>query len=853
MKNYIKKLITLFVFAFLFTGSSVLASGGIWNTGPAGSECPDINISNASTGQGGLSGYCWTGVNINANPGDTVRVKIYYHNAGSVTATDTHIKVTAPTSSSTYQSFYGQIVSPQGNLPSGPVSASISTAQTLTYSSTTWYIQNSSGTLVATPLLNGQNGSEVIGPNGLYIGNIVPGWANTQGAVVVNFTVSSTTPPPPLICSITNFSANPLQVNPGSSFTLNWNTSNCNNVSVSGSNFNSSSFNGPQNVIAPNISGSYKYSISASGTNGSATPQDIYISVNSLLTTGTLNASPNYCTIQIGSSNCTIPFNWTTNNPPAGATSSVTYNLNNQSIIAATANNSSQSFSIPYGSSIYYLYNNSLLLAQTTVSASCVSGSTWSGSSCTQNISNTCNLSTPFTANGSTSTTIQSGNAVILNWGTSGNNCSVNVTGPNFNSSSQNGPQTIYPTSSGTYTLNMYGSTSGTQTQTVYVNVNSYQNNYNNCAVSYFTASPTSVNYGGASTLSWSTNNCNSVSISNIGSVNSYGSQIVYPTYTTTYVLTAYGSNGNYYSGNQTQSVTVSVNNYVPPVTPIYNTCAVTGVATNVSQNSVTLNGIISNPTAYSSSTYFEYGRTVSLGSQTVTRIANASSFSEVLTGLSPNTIYYYRLVSNCGNGTSQGSIEIFQTASNQTSTNTTTIIRQGTTVIGTESPIMLKIENRYQSFKVGDSVDYTITYKNISSRTLTHPILQVILPKGVTYLNSSRGTYVSDTYTLTVSLEDLVPNVEGVVYVQGRVDSIDSGNAQIVTTALLVYTARNGAQENAMAYVLNNPVGSVGFGLGAAALFGGMFGMGIIGWLIILILVLLAILLFRKVYRRQN
>ena len=466
---------------------------------------------------------------------------------------------------------------------------------------------------------------------------------------------------------------------------------------------------------------------------------------------------------------------------------------------------------------------------------------------------NTCYISSALTANGSTSTTIQSGNAVILNWGTSGNNCSVNVTGPNFNSSSQNGPQTIYPTSSGTYTLNMYGSTSGTQTQTVYVNVNSYQNNYNNCAVSYFTASPTSVNYGGASTLSWSTNNCNSVSISNIGSVNSYGSQIVYPTYTTTYVLTAYGSNGNYYSGNQTQSVTVSVNNYVPPVTPIYNTCAVTGVATNVSQNSVTLNGIISNPTAYSSSTYFEYGRTVSLGSQTVTRIANASSFSEVLTGLSPNTIYYYRLVSNCGNGTSQGSIEIFQTASNQTSTNTTTIIRQGTTVIGTESPIMLKIENRYQSFKVGDSVDYTITYKNISSRTLTHPILQVILPKGVTYLNSSRGTYVSDTYTLTVSLEDLVPNVEGVVYVQGRVDSIDSGNAQIVTTALLVYTARNGAQENAMAYVLNNPVGSVGFGLGAAALFGGMFGMGIIGWLIILILVLLAILLFRKVYRRQN
>jgi uncharacterized repeat protein (TIGR01451 family) len=217
---------------------------------------------------------------------------------------------------------------------------------------------------------------------------------------------------------------------------------------------------------------------------------------------------------------------------------------------------------------------------------------------------------------------------------------------------------------------------------------------------------------------------------------------------------------------------------------------------------------------------------------------------------LSPNTIYFYRLVSNCNNGIGRGSIEIFQTSGAQT--NTTTIIRQGTTVIGTESPIMLKIENKYQGFRVGDNVDYTITYKNISKKTLTHAMLQVILPKGITYLNSSRGTYKSDTYTLTVPLEDLYAGVEGVVYLQARVDSITEDNAQIVTTALLVYTTPNNAQENAMAYVLNNPVNNNNFSLGAAALFGSMFGMGIIGWMILLILILLAILLFRKIYRKQ-
>ena len=90
-------------------------------------------------------------------------------------------------------------------------------------------------------------------------------------------------------------------------------------------------------------------------------------------------------------------------------------------------------------------------------------------------------------------------------------------------------------------------------------------------------------------------------------------------------------------------------------------------------------------------------------------------------------------------------------------------------------------------------------------------------------------------------------------VYLQGRVDNISKDYAQIVTTAILVYTNTNGAQENAIAYVLNNPIiESSLFGLGALALFGNIFGMGIIGWLILLILILLAILLFRKVYHKN-
>jgi len=622
-------------------------------------------------------------------------------------------------------------------------------------------------------------------------------------------------------CSITNFTANPNSITSGSSSTLTWNTTNCTSVTISNLGY-SVPVSGSQPVYPTYTT---TYVLTAVGSNGGSVSQSQTVSVNQFQNNCSItNFTANPNSISSGSSSI---LTWSTSNCTSASISPNIGNVNVQS-------------------GNYTVYPTSTITYVLTAVGSNGGSVSQSQTINVNNYQNNCSI-TNFTANGSSSTTIQSGNAVNLVWNTTGN-CTVTITGPNFNSSMPSGSQTIYPTYSGTYTLVAYSSNSGTQTQSVSVNVNN--NQYSNCTISYFNANPTSINYGGLSTLSWSTSNCTSVNISNLGSVNLTDSQTVYPTYTTTYTLTAYGTNG----GQQpSQSVTVSVNNYVPPPTPIYNACALTTVATNVTRSSVTLNGLITNSNSYGASTYFEYGRTVNLGLQTNPRSASGNTtFSEVVTGLSPNTIYFYRLVSSCDNGNlSRGAIEIFQTSGTQTTTNTntTTIIRQGTTVIGTESPIMLKIEDRYQSISVGDMIDYTVTYKNISSKVLTHPVLQVILPKGVTFLKSSRGTYSSDTYTLTVSLEDLVPNVEGVVYLQGRVDSIDTGNAQIVTTALLIYTSSNGAQENAMAYVLNNPMGNNS--LTATAFFSGFWGFGLLGWLLLLILILLAILLFRRVYRR--
>ncbi len=96
----------------------------------------------------------------------------------------------------------------------------------------------------------------------------------------------------------------------------------------------------------------------------------------------------------------------------------------------------------------------------------------------------------------------------------------------------------------------------------------------------YLTASPTSLPYGGGTvTLSWSTSNATSVSITSIGSVGTSGSSNVSVTSNTTFTLTAVGAGGN---ASCTASVTVSP----PPQTP-----AATCDSFTADRNTVPYNG----------------------------------------------------------------------------------------------------------------------------------------------------------------------------------------------------------------------------------------------------------------------
>ncbi len=130
------------------------------------------------------------------------------------------------------------------------------------------------------------------------------------------------------------------------------------------------------------------------------------------------------------------------------------------------------------------------------------------------------------------------GGTTTLNW-TTQSAASVDIDHGVGNGLPANGSVQVTPTMTTTYTLYAHGSGSDAMaTVTVTVNAAPPQ-------VASFNASPASINAGGQSTLTWTTQNATSVVIDNgVGTQPVNGSAVVNPTQPTQYTLTAMGPGG---------------------------------------------------------------------------------------------------------------------------------------------------------------------------------------------------------------------------------------------------------------------------------------------------------------------
>ena len=920
MKKNIQKISMTALFALVFVVAPMHAQAA-FNTLP--NDCPTVSVANHTTQQN-ANLTCW-GPSISANPGDTVDVRIYYHNTDTNPANAiVHLNNPVGSILSTFN-FTGFI----NSSTVGSATINVSSPQTMTLGTVSWYPDKS----VSPSSLPG--GDQSLFNAGANLGtiqgiNTCPSGQSFchSGSVVVSFIVGGSTNNGGVTgtCSVNSFTINGsstfVSVPYGSTATLAWNTTNCGTVTVDGIAYSGAQANSNSITTAPIIA-SKTFSFAAGSVQRAVTVTPIGGGSSCSVGSFSINGSQTSAVVPFGTP---ATLSWTTSNCSSVVVNGVTYTgvLANSNSIQTPAITYSQDFKLIAGSisrvvtatpsaqaascvassftangvssSVTVTQNTPVTLAWITTgcTSATVNGITYSNGqqnsgnfsigtpsigtypytlfavdstghtsqlNVTVNvtgtiINNTCQI-TYFQP---TSSTVGSGNSTTLNWTlSSGCTGSVTLSGTNYPSAQVYGNSiTIGPIYAySTYTLTAYGSNGISTTATTYINVNSISNN-STCYISSFTANglnSAQVVNGSTATIMWNTYGCSNVTVSGPGiySQNASGSMPTSAVYgSATYTITASSYNSFYGGSPVTQTVYVTTTQ--PYIVAPTNMNPITTIATNVSTTSARLNGLIPANASQNYGTvnaYFEYGTSSGFGRQTNPQVVSTYTllnyFDTIFT--SPNTTYYYRAVMNSNGVITTGNTVSFTTPGYNTNTNTTTnttFINTTTRGTGTGSAFAsIVISDQYQNVAAGDLLNYTVTYKNISSSTLSNAMINVVLPNGVTYKGSSQGMPTTNN-TIVITLGSLSAGATGFVNIQATVDSNVVAGNNLLATATLTFATPSGAQDTAIAYYLNTVAAANSNNLAGFAFGAGFFPTTFLGWVLLLGILIIIILVAR-------
>jgi len=194
-----------------------------------------------------------------------------------------------------------------------------------------------------------------------------------------------------------------------------------------------------------------------------------------------------------------------------------------------------------------------------------------------------------------------------------------------------------------------------------------------------------------------------------------------------------------------------------------------TTAATNVSSTSATLNGTV-NPNGLSTTVKFQHGTTTSYGNEVTTAIITGTFFTfpvnTILSNLTPNTLYHFRLVATSSAGTSNGADQTFTTTAtaNRPPVVASAIPNQTLTVGGASFTRNLNVSPAVFNDPDGDALTYSANSSamNIATASISGSMLTVApVAAGTATItitaNDGRGGAVSTTFAATVSA---APNV---------------------------------------------------------------------------------------------
>ncbi len=645
-------------------------------------------------------------------------------------------------------------------------------------------------------------------------------------------------------CVITNFSTSTPSVISGSYGTLNWNSSGCSTLTVSGPNGTvSTNANGPA-TVGPLTASSNVYSIFGTNSAGvSATAPQVVITVASAAQCAITGFTPSQTQVSSGS---TVMLSWTTNNCTSMTVtgSNVSYSTSTLSQVLSGSTYTGGVF----GPTTYTMTATN----GTNTATATTSVSTTSSNYCTASLT-------------ASQTQVPSGSTATLNWYSTG--CTyLTISGPtgtlatNLSGSIQTPPiygttvfnlvaggtnnvnQSVTISTNANGTVPVVTTNAATNISTTSATLNGYISANTACVYPYYNC--TNNNYStyyfqyGTSQYSMNNQTPSQTMSGTAGGVLSYVSNLQ-PN--TTYYFQLIGSNtfGLGYGG--ILSFTTNGGNI----------SAITTIATNITSNSARLNGIVTAPQGTTGVTaHFEYGTSTALGLRTNDQVVAGNVVTNYFDTIntSPNTTYYFRIVGNANGQVFPGSIVPFTTpgVDNGGPVIITRVVGTG----GGSAFVSLSIDDATQSVGPGDFLVYTINYQNISGVNLNNATLNVILPTGVTFRQSSQGVLTTSN-NVTAVLGTLTPGQQGVITIQAIADaSVLTGN-NLLATATLAFTTPSKAQDTAIAYDLDSIRSN---NLGGLALFGtGFWPNSLLGWIILLLLILILILIARYFYHRAN
>ncbi len=289
---------------------------------------------------------------------------------------------------------------------------------------------------------------------------------------------------------------------------------------------------------------------------------------------------------------------------------------------------------------------------------------------------------------------------------------------------------------------------------------------------------------------------------------------------------------------------------------------AITLYATNVTSYSANLNGISVINDGGNGNAWFEYGRTTAMGNRTPNQsIGNGTSnISRQILGLSQKTTYYVRLVIQNNEGTDYGDISTFTTGGVYVNTNTGVVsgaTSTNTTVSTVNNSVFLSLDlsSNLEKVSIGDTVTYTVSYKNNSGKDLKNVIMQVNLPKETAFRKTTLGGYSKSTNSVVVTVETLPKEAKGEFFV--IVDVLKSAQGETLLIASLLgihdHPTTVGAKVDSLVYSIIEVV-SGGSNQSANSIFAGkFFPSSFIGWLIIVLIIFFIILIARKLARDKE